>query len=62
MDAGQAFVHREDLLEAFRLTIDRRSRLPQETAILIGESDAVSTGELQDRIGRLVHGEKEWLT
>ena len=62
MNAGQSFIHRDDMMEAFRRAIDRRGRLPREDAILVGEPDAVSVGELQDALGRLIHGEKEWAT
>ena len=33
---GQAMLHRDDMLDAFRRTIDRRRALPSETSILIG--------------------------
>src|SRR3546814_6011486 len=36
-DAGQAMVHREDMIDAFVRTIDRRDQLPDETVILIGD-------------------------
>lgn len=58
---GQAFVHLDDLVDAFVLAIERWERLPPETALLIGEPDAVGYGELQERLGRLIHGE-EWTT
>src|SRR3546814_1609582 len=50
-DAGQAMVHREDMIDAFVRTIDRRDQLPDETVILIGESDAIGYDDLQDRLG-----------
>lgn len=61
-DAGQAMVHREDLVDAFVRTIDRRQSLPGETAILIGEEEALGYGALQDRLGALIHGEDDWAT
>ncbi|WP_188946146.1 NAD-dependent epimerase/dehydratase family protein, partial [Polymorphobacter multimanifer] len=60
-EAGQAMVHRADMIDAFVRTIDRRGRLPDETVILIGEPDTIGYDDLQDRIGRLVHGEG-WAT
>ncbi len=54
---GQAFVHLEDVARAFRATVDRRTQLPEETAILIGEPVTESYEALQNLIGRLVHGE-----
>jgi nucleoside-diphosphate-sugar epimerase len=61
-DVGQSMVHRNDMLEAFRRTIDRRGDLPSGTVILIGEEEAPGYGELQDELGRLIHGEAEWPT
>jgi nucleoside-diphosphate-sugar epimerase/uncharacterized membrane protein len=62
MSSGQAFVHRDDMMRAFRSSIERRDRLPRETAILVGEPDAMSFEELQDTLGRLIHGERDWST
>src|SRR3546814_16834284 len=53
-------VHREDMIDAFVRTIDRRDQLPDETVILIGESDAIGYDDLQDRLGSFIHGEDEW--
>src|SRR3546814_6557061 len=61
-DAAQAMVHREDMIDAFVRTVDRRDQLPDETVILIGESDAVGYDDLQDRLGSLIHGEDDWAT
>jgi len=60
--AGQAFVHKDDMIDAFCKVIDRRKRLPAGVTILIGEPDTVSYDALQQRIGRLIHGEQEWGT
>jgi nucleoside-diphosphate-sugar epimerase len=60
--AGQAFVHKDDLIDAFRRVIDRRDRLPADVTILVGEPDAIGYGRLQDAIGRLIHGEEGWAT
>jgi nucleoside-diphosphate-sugar epimerase len=62
MDAGQAFIHKDDMMRLFRAAIDRRDELPQTTEILAGEEEAVSFRRLQDRIGQLVHGEETWET
>jgi len=59
---GQAFVHEDDMIDAFRRVVDRRERLPDDVTILVGEPDAVSYGALQEAIGRLIHGEEEWAT
>ena len=60
--AGQAFVHKDDMIDAFRRVIDRRDRLPGDATILVGEPDAVGYGALQEMIGRLIHGDEEWTT
>ena len=59
---GQAMLHRADMLDAFRRTVDRRGALPREAEILIGERDAVGYEALQDEFGRLLHGEDNWPT
>jgi nucleoside-diphosphate-sugar epimerase len=61
-DAGQAMLHRDDMIEAFVRTIDRRAELPGETVILVGEEETLGYADLQDRLGRLIHGEDEWAT
>lgn len=59
---GQSALHRDDMLDALRRTVDRRERLPAETHILIGEADAVGYAVLQNTLGRLMHGSEAWLT
>lgn len=59
---GQSMLHKVDMVDAFRRTIDRRAELPADVAILVGEPEAVSYDLLQDRIGRLIHGEEQWTT
>ena len=61
-NAGQACVHKEDMIDAFRRTIDRRHELPRHSEILIGEEHALSYEALQNRIGELIHGKKQWKT
>lgn len=58
---GQAFVHLDDLLNAFRLTIEHRAPLSPEATMIIGEPETLSYDELQRSFGRLIHGE-EWET
>ena len=62
MRVGQSLIHQDDLVDVIRRTIDRRSDLPEELAILAGEPDAPGYGRLQDEIGRLIHGDEEWAT
>lgn len=59
---GQAMLHRDDMLEAFHRTVDRRAVLPRETEILIGEADAIGYDALQDELGYLIHGVDDWPT
>ncbi|MGH8727418.1 MAG: NAD-dependent epimerase/dehydratase family protein, partial [Burkholderiales bacterium] len=59
---GQAMLHRNDMLEAFRRAVDRRDVLPPETEILIGEPDAIGYDALQDELGYLIHGVDDWST
>ena len=59
---GQSLLHKEDMIDAFRRTIDRRAQLPPDTAILIGEPDPMSYDALQDEIGYLIHGAEDWPT
>lgn len=56
---GQAFVHLDDVIEAIRLTIERRAELPAVTELLIGEDETLSYEELQEQMGELLHG-REW--
>lgn len=58
---GQAFLHLDDLVEAFLLLVERRDRLPRELTLLLGEPETLSYDELQRQLGRLIHGE-EWET
>ncbi len=59
---GQSMVHREDMIDAFVRTLDRRASLPARTEMLIGENEGVGYATLQDEIGYLVHGQEEWPT
>lgn len=58
---GQSFVHIDDVIEAIRLCVHLRNVLPRESTFLIGEPDTMSYRELQEELGRLIHGE-EWTT
>jgi nucleoside-diphosphate-sugar epimerase len=61
MHHGQSFVHLEDTVDSIVAAIGHRETLTADTTFLIGEPNVLSYGELQDRIGHLVHGE-EWTT
>ncbi len=58
---GQSMVHLDDLVDAIRLGIDRRARLPDISVLLIGEDKVLSYGQLQDAFGRLLW-DKPWKT
>ena len=62
LDAGQAMLHREDLIDAVRRTIARRLTLPTEVTMLIGEPETLGYDTIQEMLGRLIHGEHEWQT
>lgn len=59
---GQAMLHREDMVDAFRRAVERRAQLPMETEILIGEPDAIGYDALRDKLGYHLHGKDDWRT
>lgn len=60
-EKGQPFVHLEDVVEAARLAVEKRSQLGPREVFFVAETELLSYGELQDRIGQLIYG-KEWKT
>lgn len=62
VSTGQAFVHLNDVVEALRLTVARRTTLPPEAVLLIGEPETVSYDELQRAFASVIHGERDWET
>jgi nucleoside-diphosphate-sugar epimerase len=58
---GQAFLHVDDLADAVVRLVERRSVLPDELELLVGEPDAMPYKAIQSRIGRLLHG-RDWPT
>lgn len=60
--AGQSFIHRDDMMRLFRLVVDERYDMPEECVLLAGEAEAVPYEELQNAIGKPIHGEAEWET
>jgi nucleoside-diphosphate-sugar epimerase/uncharacterized membrane protein len=62
LNAGQAFIHREDLMDLFVRVVDRRRDLPQQHTLLAGEEHVIGYEALQNRIGTLIHGEQKWET
>ncbi|MDK1494687.1 NAD-dependent epimerase/dehydratase family protein [Sinorhizobium sp. 7-81] len=61
LGAGQPYLHKDDLVEVFVRTVDRRGELPAESVMLVGEEETLSYGDLQKRFGQLIHGE-DWRT
>jgi nucleoside-diphosphate-sugar epimerase/uncharacterized membrane protein len=61
LGSGQPYLHLDDLAQALVRIVQRRSELPRETTLLLAETDTPTFGELQDEIGRLVHGH-DWPT
>jgi nucleoside-diphosphate-sugar epimerase len=57
---GQAFVHLDDLIACLQRVVGLRQGLNNEL-FLIAEPDVMSYAELQDELGKLIHGE-EWTT
>ncbi|MGH8075777.1 MAG: vitamin K epoxide reductase family protein, partial [Lysobacter sp.] len=60
--AGQAMLHKADMIDAFVRTIDRRGDLPPSLTLLIGEAEGVGYRALQQQLGELIHGVDEWTT
>ena len=60
--AGQAFLHQEDMVDAFVRWVERRNDLEQTGSILIGEDSVMGYQALQNRIGQLLFGSDEWAT
>ena len=61
-EAGQALIHRDDMMRLFRKAVERRAELPGETVLLAGEDRTISYENMQHLIGHLVHGRDEWAT
>lgn len=62
VDAGQSMLHRDDMIDAFRRTVDRRGALPEEVTILVGEPEAMGYDDIQDAVGAALHGQEDWPT
>lgn len=52
----QPSLHVEDLAEAVERLVERRRELPEDTVLLLGEAKGPSYEDLQQRIGKLLHG------
>lgn len=58
---GQPYIHLNDLSRLLVRTVEQRAELADEELFLVAEPGVMSHEELQDEIGRLIHG-KEWST
>jgi len=56
---GQTFIHLNDLVEAIDKVIQKRTQLPKELDLLLGEPEVLSYQELQEKVGRLLYSH-EW--
>jgi nucleoside-diphosphate-sugar epimerase len=59
---GQSFVHIDDVVSAVRRIIERRHELPEEETFLIGEPVTYSYDEIQRTLGKIIHGDEDWIT
>ncbi|GGI90118.1 vitamin K epoxide reductase family protein [Legionella impletisoli] len=62
LNAGQSFIHKDDLMDLFKQALKHRNDLPEEEVILAGEPRAISYKNLQDEITQLIHGEEAEIT
>ncbi|MDQ2765366.1 MAG: NAD-dependent epimerase/dehydratase family protein [Pseudomonadota bacterium] len=52
----QSFLHMDDLVDAIEAVVERRTELPTESTVLVGEAEALSYDELQKGFIKLIHG------
>jgi nucleoside-diphosphate-sugar epimerase len=60
-DAGQAYVHLDDVVDLIHRAIELRRELPPYDVFLVAEPDKMEYDELQEHLGTLIHGQ-EWPT
>lgn len=58
---GQSFLHVDDVASLYAKVVHRRAELPDEVAMVIGESEVMSYGELQNAIARALW-DTDWKT
>jgi nucleoside-diphosphate-sugar epimerase len=58
---GQAMIHMDDLTTCIQSAIEARDRLAHSETFLIAEPETMSFAELQEELGRMIHG-KRWPT
>ena len=52
----QSYLHMDDLVDAIEAVVERRTRLPPVSTVLVGEAEALSYDELQKGFIELIHG------
>ncbi|NGX27143.1 MAG: hypothetical protein K940chlam6_01074 [Chlamydiae bacterium] len=57
---GASFLHMEDLIRALLLIVEKRKELDPEEVFVLGESEVMSFQDLQNELGRLIHGKPWW--
>lgn len=55
---GSTYVHRDDVVNAITLAIEKRKDLPAEVVMNIGDDETLTYRELQDIISTEIHGKK----
>ncbi len=55
---GSTYVHRDDVIDAIVLTVDKRKALQAEVVINIGDNETLTYQELQDIISTEIYGKK----
>ncbi|AVR46587.1 nucleoside-diphosphate sugar epimerase [Christiangramia fulva] len=55
---GSTYVHRDDVIDAMTLAVEKRKDLPAEVILNIGDDETLTYQELQDIISTEIHGKK----
>jgi nucleoside-diphosphate-sugar epimerase len=55
---GSTYVHRDDVIDAIALVVEKRNDLPKEVVLNIGDDETLTYRELQDIISTEIHGKK----
>ncbi|MEQ9439896.1 MAG: NAD(P)-dependent oxidoreductase [Cyclobacteriaceae bacterium] len=55
---GSTYVHRDDVVNALALAVEKRNDLPKEVILNIGDDETLTYKELQDIISTKIHGKK----
>jgi len=60
LDRGASFLHMDDLTRALYLVVEKRKELGPEEIFVLGEPELMTFRDLQQELGRLVHGKPWW--